>query len=485
MASPTPNPERRQFPRTTVNRLAYINLDSNNGAIVLNVSAGGLCFHSAAPVPSSETVRFWFSEDSHRIEVDSQLAWMDEKQKTGGLRFSNLSTDARRQILDWTSQRATQTATGARLAPSLSPSEFPKFNVTHSDKAVHASDSIEVRSQIAKVPALVSGFSAGLVFGILVSILVAAALLTHAYPREFGTSLIRLGERLRARSQGQTVPPAPQKASPAPAFNPPHVRLSTQPQTRAVRPQQANPVAAVVVARAPAAVASPSGSAPAISSPPLPSPSPKSAVEPAASDASIKADTVPKPESANPPTERIEDARAGEARSYSTMYFEVGRFHDATGADQTTNRLEQLGLRATVVHKGHFWMNSYQVLVGPYSSDDDAKAAQKYLVSRGFTPRAYERGSRSFWFPSGLTLHGTHIPVDDCVIRWESYVTDAVVKFEKDGSVVNTAEGKWVRRDIKYPWNAIVYQRNRDGSRTLLEIRFEGMNRVLVFGESS
>lgn len=484
MASPTPNPERRQFPRTTVSRLAYINLDSNNGAIVLNVSAGGLCFHSAAPVPSSETIRFWFSEDSHRIEVDSQLAWMDEKQKTGGLRFSNLSTDARRQILDWTSQRAILTAAGARLAPSPSPSEFPKLNVTHSDNAAHASDSIDVRSPTTKVPALLSGFSAGLVFGILVSTLVAVALLAHAYPREFGTSLIRLGERLRA-AQGQTVPPARETASPAPATNPPRVKLSTQPQTRSVKPQQANAVAAVPAPRAPAAVASPTGTAPAISSLPLPSPSPKTAVKPAASDVSTKADTVPKPESADHPSEHIEDSRAGEARSYSAMYLEVGRFHDATGADQTTSKLEQLGLRATVVRKGHFWMNSYQVLVGPYSSDDDAKAAHKYLVSRGFTPRAYERGSRSFWFPPGLTLQGTHIPVDDCVVRWESYVSDAIVKFEKDGSVITTAEGKWVRRDVKYPWNAIVYQRNRDGSRTLLEIRFEGMNRVLVFGESS
>jgi len=244
-------------------------------------------------------------------------------------------------------------------------------------------------------------------------------------------------------------------------------------------------VAAVLAPRAPTAIARPSATAPVISSQPLPVASPKTTVEPAAIDVSTKVDAVPKPESADHPSEHIEDSRAGEARSYSTTYLEVGRFHDATWADQTTSKLEQLGLRATVVRKGHFGINSYQVLVGPYSSDEDAKAAHKYLVSRGFTPRAYERGSRSFWFPSGLTLHGTHIPGDDCVIRWESYVTDAVVKFEKDGSIVTTAEGRWVSRDVKYPWNAIVYQRNRDGSRTLLEIRFEGMNRVLVFGASS
>jgi hypothetical protein len=64
-------------------------------------------------------------------------------------------------------------------------------------------------------------------------------------------------------------------------------------------------------------------------------------------------------------------------------------------------------------------------------------------------------------------------------------VTDAVVKFEKDGNLVGTAEGRWVKRDAKYEANAIVYQRNVDGSRTLLEIRFSGMSRALVFGEPS
>jgi len=165
------------------------------------------------------------------------------------------------------------------------------------------------------------------------------------------------------------------------------------------------------------------------------------------------------------------------------MYLEVGKFRDVVWADQATTKLEQLGFHATVLHKGHLLLTSYQVLVGPYSSDDDAKAARKYLVSQGFKPRSYERGSRSFWFPSGLTFHdGTHIPVDDCDVSWESYVTDAIVKFEKDGRIVATTEGKWVPRGYVYKQNAIVYQNNKDGSRTLLEIQFAGMNRALVFG---
>jgi hypothetical protein len=130
-------------------------------------------------------------------------------------------------------------------------------------------------------------------------------------------------------------------------------------------------------------------------------------------------------------------------------------------------------------------MNSYQVLVGPYGSEGGAEVAHENLVSRGFKPRSYETGSRTFTFLSRLTVNGTHMPVGNFVISWESYVPDAIVKFEKDGSVLGTTEGKWVRRGVKYADDAVVYRRNSDGSRTLLEIRFAGMSQALVFGKSS
>jgi hypothetical protein len=115
----------------------------------------------------------------------------------------------------------------------------------------------------------------------------------------------------------------------------------------------------------------------------------------------------------------------------------------------------------------------------------EAEVAHENLVSRGFKPRSYERGSRTFTFLSRLTVNRIHMPVGDCVISWESYVPDAIVKFEKDGRVLSTTEGKWVRRGVKYEDDAVVYRKNSDGSKTLLEIRFAGMSQVLVFGTSS
>ena len=217
MIAPSMNPERRQDARTTVNRLAYINLESNNGAIVLNVSNGGLCFHSVDPVRRSETIRFWFLDHNHRIEADGKLAWMDETRKTGGLQFTTLPTEARAQIRDWISQPAApRTAGGKPAQPHSSTSELPNLNASHLNKNAVRNNSVprEVRSANLKARALWSGFSGGLVFGILISALVAGAFLLHAYRREFGKSLIRWGERLEARYEAPTATPALSTISP-------------------------------------------------------------------------------------------------------------------------------------------------------------------------------------------------------------------------------------------------------------------------------
>ena len=491
MTEPTVNPERRQTSRTTLNRLAYINLESNNGAIVLNVSNGGLCFQSVEPVQRSETIRFWFVDYNHRIEVDAKLAWMDERQKTGGLRFTTLSTEARLPIHDWISQPATPPTAARRSAPaSTTPSELPAINASRVDKYGVGDRSVplEVRSSIVKAPTLLSGFSGGLVFGILVSALVAAAFLFHAYRREVGNALIQLGERLGAKHQPQTMSPAPNTVSlPAPKVTPLQEKATTQPLTKSVRPQQAKiePPVPVGSTRAPAVTTSATATDPVISSRPPPPSLPTTSIGLDASRTSDKVGIVPDLGSASHPSGHAEDSREETARSSSTRFLEVGKFHDVVWADKATEKLTQLGFHATVIHRAHLWMNSYQVLVGPYGSEAEAEAAHENLVSRGFKPRSYERGSRTFTFFSGLTVNGTHTPIGNCVISWESYVPDAIVKFEKDGIVLGTTEGKWVRRGVKYEDDAVVYRRNSDGSRTLLEIRFAGMSQALVFSKPS
>ena len=168
---------------------------------------------------------------------------------------------------------------------------------------------------------------------------------------------------------------------------------------------------------------------------------------------------------------------------HSEKYLEIGRFKEKLLADQTNFHLSHLGFPATVIQRGRLFGKSYQVLVGPYETDLEAEAIHKSLTSRGFTPRSYERGKRDFSLPPALKVGGTHLPIGYCTISWESYSPNAIVKFEDIKGTSVTVEGKWINEGEKYPDNAVVYLKNRDGSRILLQIRFYGMARALVFAE--
>ena len=496
-------PERRQSTRTTVNSIVYIDFDSDNGGIVLNVSQGGLCFQSAAPIHANGTIRFWFSEHRERIEAEGELAWINETQKTGGLRFTALPAEGREQIRNWISEPTIQLAAEkppARSVPAPSPvpvfsARAPAFSVSrHQTNVAPDSPALPaVGSPEIQVPAWLTGFSRGLATGILISALVA--FLVHSHRGQLGESLIRLGERLAAKSraQTQTVSPALQTAlpplrpsSPIPRQTPvsPPEKVLPRPLMNPPKPQQVKlelprPTTASHSTDAVGPTNKAPGAAAAISSTPPTISSPTTAVIPKSNVIPDKIDTVPVHESANHATVTGEESLG----SSSVGYFEVGKFKDDLGADKIANNLQQLGFHAAVIQKGHLWMNSYSVLVGPYNDHEVAEAARKDLVSHGFKPRAFERGSRSFTFPFALTLNGTQVPAGDYTISWESYSPDALVKFVLNYDLVATPEAKWMKRDVSYRHNAVAWRQNHDGSRSLIEIQFRGMSRALVFGQ--
>ncbi len=518
----TPNiswPQRRQTTRTTLNSVVYINFDPNNGGIVLNVSEGGLCFHSVAPVQREGTLRFWFSEHKQRIEADAEIAWVDDSQKTGGLRFTALPAEGHEQIRNWVSQPAMRLSVERPLDRTVPPparsvrTPAPSFSAIPPDidialdpvfPAVDLSEGAgrpnlpaEDSSEI-KVASL-TAFSRGLATGLLVSALVALPFLLHNHRRELGESLIHLGERLAAKSraQTQTVAPAQQAVLlPLQPSSPAHRQIPVSPPEKVLlrppidppKPQQAklelsrpltagHVITGGVTNKIPASAATASSAPPAISLP-------AKAAAPVANVIPDKIATAPLGESAKLPDVHAEITGEASAGSSSAGYFEVGRFKNSLWANNVADRLGQLGFHAAVVQKGRLWMNSYSVLVGPYGDNQDAEAARKDLVLHGFNPRAFEKGSRDFMFPFVLTLNGTHVPKGDYTISWESYSPDAVVKFVWDYEVVATAEGKWMKRDVPYKLNAVAWRASADGSRILLEIRFGGMSRALVFPTS-
>ena len=132
--------DRRETPRLTAENLAYIHLEPDSGAIVLNVSDGGLCFHAVAPLHQTGVVRFWFSlRADQRMEVIGELAWTDETKKTCGLRFTSLPVGAQEQIRKWVSQPTTEpvirrhSPPPAAAAEAFAPPLLPQLPFPQSD----------------------------------------------------------------------------------------------------------------------------------------------------------------------------------------------------------------------------------------------------------------------------------------------------------------------------------------------------------------
>lgn len=98
-------PDRRQTPRTKLVEIAYIGMGPENGGLVLDVSDGGLSFHSVAPVQPAETIHFLLSSrGQNRIEGAGEVVWTNEMRTVCGLRFTSLSSGAREHLNNWTNQ---------------------------------------------------------------------------------------------------------------------------------------------------------------------------------------------------------------------------------------------------------------------------------------------------------------------------------------------------------------------------------------------
>ena len=531
--------QRRQVPRMTVKGPAYVNLNPNNGGIILNISEGGLCFRSAAPILQTETIRFWFAPRGYRtasqdqvqtkgvsrlIEVGSHLAWTDRTRMTGGLRFTNLSTEAREQIRDWV-RCASPVPVNGTVASSLQKSRAFGVHQSIANAARRASARLEVFLGHIQPRRLWIGFAGGLMAGVLVASLPAAVFSLRIRGRELGDTLVRLGERLGGKSGSQPVSPQSHVSTQEPhstSLDPvapksnittpdPHpVTAVSQNKSVELHPVAASSVQAplreILASTATPAATNSYGaehetasrnntafSAP--SSKPSDTPALSSTVShPLSSGIAI----VPDPDlstavlrSAAPETEleyrpaiHTEAPKVEGSGMGSEKYLEVGKFKEKPLAEKTAGKFSNLGFPASVSQKNRLWGKSYQVLVGPYGGDREAEVAHRNLESLGFTPRSYERGRRDFRLPAALNVAGNHLPVGDCVISWESYTPNAIVKIEDVRGMGVTLEGKWVNQGVRYTENAVGLHKNRDGSRTLVEIRFAGMGRALVFGSS-
>ncbi|HEY6905714.1 MAG TPA: SPOR domain-containing protein, partial [Candidatus Acidoferrales bacterium] len=167
-------------------------------------------------------------------------------------------------------------------------------------------------------------------------------------------------------------------------------------------------------------------------------------------------------------------------------YFDLGKFKDELGAHSAKDDLADIGIHAIVVPRHHLWMTSYQVIVGPYGDAQEMQVAGRSLRSHGFKTHSLPKQSRNLTLLSKMPVHGfAEAPTENLVVSWQTYSPEVTVNFVKAGDTVAKAGGKWVRKPVPYDYDAIVYSQNGNGSRTLLEIWFHGMNRAVVLSTAS
>jgi hypothetical protein len=523
-------PERRHSSRTTLGTLPYILVEPDNGAMVSNVSEEGLSFQSVAPVVSNGSARihFWFTDCDQRVRADGKLAWTDPTKTIGGLQFAPaLSQEARQQIHKWISEAmpplAAEEPAGSSdsshvlsactvSAPPDPPLAEPSGSIPVArpePKLVSAvstatpvvppiRQSTAVTAHVPAPAALIwrglqrfNSFSRGFAAGFAVAAVVAAAFFFHSYRRSLGESIIRLGEHLASSQRSpESVTAAPPQDSPQTSYSVPRATLSAaapMATSRADKPASHSTVSDTTEDTQDVTIEL---IRPVTTLAPAPPPIPKSSPVSKAGAAPVAPPRIPLSSSAAndsgpvlPTADTLPQLVSGKRAIDPPVesYLEVAKFKDELPANTTMDRLSQLGFHATVIQKGYLWMNSYHVLVGPYRSEGAAKAARKGLLSRGYKPQSFERGSRYFWLPPSLQLGGRALPMGTLIITWESYADAATVTLLQSNQVVATAEAKWVKHQCTEDHNAVVYRTNADGSRTLLEFHFRGLNKALAF----
>jgi hypothetical protein len=508
-----PTTDRRHSPRIKLDQLAYLNIEPDNGGIVLNVSEEGLCFHSMSPIQPEGPLRLSLQELNRKIDICGELVWTDDVRKSGGVRFNTLTKEARERISDWT--QLSDPVVGAR---STLGAALLKALPTADSRRITRPFTPSIDSWKSGRRFRISGFTRGLAAGILLSLGTFSVLLfSYQHRADFGESLIRIGKRLAGRPAADSAPqstPQPivavssaaptQAALPTEATNsvktPPHeesskadadakadakadddvtVRLSTLPRpvetarNAAVSPTNVRPKANSAATESAASELNPPALPPTKSANTLfslfpRSERPASIPKPDLMVASVHSEVAPSP-SRSPMSLRVQ------------MFFDLGRFKREPTARGLREKLAELGVESTVVSKRRLWGNSYQVLAGPYDDGGAEKQIYTALLSHGYKPRPFERGTRDFAFHSKVTIDGSPLPTGNFTVAWESYIADARVKFTHGNDLVAAVDGTWVKHSAKFDQNEYVYQLQPDGSRPLLELHFGGMDRALVF----
>jgi hypothetical protein len=242
----TMDTERRFVQRTRPPELSYIQFEPEGGGIVVNASGQGLAFHAAAALRLTGPIQLCVSPTPmQQIKVDAEIVWMDETEKFGGVRFKELTAEARSQILQWLDQPGEPeppveestvpssvvmeesdphlrpgSGTSERPSPALesaSPTDSdpanrvaPRFGNISETALLSAPFSLESQMPIPR-PRLLKGLATGFLILVLVF---TPFLFSQNLRHGIGNSLIGVGEKLKGNRDVQ-----PDASSPIPMIS--------------------------------------------------------------------------------------------------------------------------------------------------------------------------------------------------------------------------------------------------------------------------
>jgi hypothetical protein len=128
-----PAGDRRLQMRTTPASRAQVDLGGTNGGVVLNISETGMAVAAAEPFVVDDffpRVRLQLPSSGQSIEISAQIVWLAESKKSTGIRFIDLTAEARNQISNWiASEKPAPELDGWKPAPaeSLVPAAHKDF----------------------------------------------------------------------------------------------------------------------------------------------------------------------------------------------------------------------------------------------------------------------------------------------------------------------------------------------------------------------
>jgi hypothetical protein len=123
MAEACPHGNRAHM-RRKLSPMAYVELGHDNGGILLNLSEGGFAVQSALALTSREfsELRFQVPALQGWLAASGRIVWVSDSKKEAGIQFTELPSDARREIQQWVAAEGAPEKVRERIPVAARPS---------------------------------------------------------------------------------------------------------------------------------------------------------------------------------------------------------------------------------------------------------------------------------------------------------------------------------------------------------------------------